>query len=147
MNNKDFTMSFLVEQSPREVFEAVNNVQGWWIDQIEGESHKLNDEFSVQFADIHYSRQKLVEFVPDSKVVWLITDSRLSFLTDKEEWTGSKIVFEISKQDSKTKFQFTHEGLVPDIECYSSCSNAWSDFITKSLFKLITTGAGEPFHK
>ena len=34
--------------------------------------------------------------------------------------------------------------LVPEIECYNDCSNAWSGYIQDSLFNLITTGKGQP---
>jgi len=60
------------------------------------------------------------------------------------EWKGTKVVFEISEQDGKTKIRFTHQGLVPQHECYEVCSNAWTGYITSSLYKLITTGKGEP---
>jgi hypothetical protein len=37
-----------------------------------------------------------------------------------------------------------YSGLVPAYECYDVCSNAWGQYITGSLRKLITTGTGEP---
>jgi hypothetical protein len=72
----------------------------------------LNDEF---IFEVHYSRQKLVEVIPGKKVVWQITDSRLSFIQDTTEWTGTKVIFEISRERDKTWLVFTHEGLVPDV--------------------------------
>jgi hypothetical protein len=143
---KDYAKSILVDQTPDEVFNAVNNVRGWWIDKIDGKSEKLNDEFAVNFYDgVHYSKQKLVEFVPGKKVVWLITDSKLNFIEQKDEWTGTKVVFEISKKGDKTELLFLHEGLIPGIECYKDCSNAWGGYV-HSLQQLIATGKGTPTH-
>jgi hypothetical protein len=81
--------------------------------------------------------------IPDQKVVWLVTESRINFVEDKDEWTGTKIIFEISKKDNKTQVRFTHLGLHPEVECYDSCSNAWGQLIQQSLYSLITTGEGQ----
>lgn len=142
MKNKGFSTAILVDQSPKEVFNAVNNARGWWQGVIEGSTDKLNDEFIYRMEEIHFSKQRLVEVIPDKKVVWLVTESRLNFVKKKSEWTGTKISFEISKQGSKTELRFTHLGLVPEFECYGGCSNAWSQLIGQSLLSLITTGKG-----
>lgn len=143
MENQNFTVSFLTDQTPKEAFDAINNVYGWWTENIEGNSQKLNDEFEVRFGEVHYSKQKLIEVIPDKKVVWLITDSKLNFLKDKNEWTNTEISFDIAEQDNKTQVSFTHIGLIPKIECYRDCSNAWSYYVT-SLRNLIITGKGQP---
>jgi hypothetical protein len=139
----DFTTIILVNQTPKEAFNAINNVGAWWQGEIKGNSTKLNDEFIYRMEEIHFSKQKLVEVVPNKKVVWLITESKLNFTKDKSEWTGTKIIFEISKINNKTQVRFTHSGLVPMFECYGDCSNAWTRLIQKSLFSLITTGKGK----
>jgi len=144
LDNQNFTTTFLVDQTPREVFNAVNNVRGWWPEVIEGSTGKLNDEFIYQVKDIHYSKIKLIEVIPDKKVVWLVTDSYLNFFKDKSEWTGTKVRFEISEQGNKTQLLFTHEGLVPEYECFNVCSNAWGSYINGSLRSLIETGKGRP---
>ena len=143
MANQNFSVSFLVDQRPGEVFAAVNNVKGWWTENLDGNTQELNDEFEVRFGDVHYSKQKLIEVVPNKKVVWLVTDSKLNFLKDKSEWTGTRISFEMAEQDKKTQVRFTHLGLVPEIECYDACSNAWSDYIKHSLRALITSSNGK----
>jgi hypothetical protein len=140
---QDYTTSIVVDETPKEVFNAINNVRGWWQGEIEGSTDKLNDEFTYRMKDIHFSKQKVVELIPDKKVVWLVTESKLNFTKDKSEWTGTKIIFDISKQGSKTQLRFTHASLVPEFECYGGCSGAWGGLIEKSLFSLITTGKGK----
>ena len=147
MNTQDFTTAIIVPQTAKEAFDAVNNVYGWWTENMEGNSKQLNDEFTVTFGDVHVSTQKITEFIPGKKVVWLITKSRLNFIKDKQEWTNTKISFEISTENDKTKVHFTHIGLVPEIECFDACSNAWSQYIQGSLLSLITTGKGQPTFK
>ena len=144
MKNQDYTVSIIVKADPHKAFKAINSVTKWWTENLEGSSQKLNDEFTVRFEDVHMSTQKLVELIPDKKVVWLVTDSKLNFVKDKQEWTNTKIVFDITEKDHKTQIRFTHLGLIPDIECYSGCSNAWGQYIQGSLLKLLTDGKGIP---
>jgi predicted phosphohydrolase len=144
MGTPDFTATLLVDQTPKEAFDAINNVRGWWSEEIEGNTHKLNDEFTYHFEDIHACRMKLIEVIPDGKVVWLVMDNYFKFTKDKTEWTGTKISFEISEQDNKTQIRFTHLGLVPEYECFEICRDAWSNYIHNSLGSLISTGKGQP---
>ena len=143
MNDQDFTTTILVEQTTNEVFNAINNVAGWWQGEIEGSTKELNDEFDYRMMEFHFSKQKVVEIIPNKKVIWLVTDSNLNSFKHKSEWTGTKIIFEISEINNKTQLRFTHIGLVPNNECYGDCSNAWEQLVQQSLFSLITTGKGK----
>jgi hypothetical protein len=142
MNNQNFTTTIEVDQTPTEVFSAVTNVRGWWSDVIEGGTAKLNDEFTYHYEDLHKCKMKLIEVIPDQKVVWLVEENYFSFTNDKSEWTGTKIIFGITKKGNKTQLTFIHDGLVPEYECYDVCSNAWGSYINESLLSLITTGEG-----
>src|SRR4249920_1063663 len=106
MNTSDFSTTLLVKQTPKEVFKSINSVSKWWTENLDGSSQKLDDEFEVRFGDVHYSRQKLVEVVPDKKVVWLVTDSKLNFIKDGEEWTGTRISFDILEKEGNTQIRF-----------------------------------------
>lgn len=144
MNDRNITTTFSVDQTPKEAFDAINNVRGWWSGEIEGSTDKLGDEFTYRYQDLHYSKQKIIELIPGKKVVWLVLDSTLNFVEDKSEWNGTKIIFEISKKGNKTEVRFTHAGLVPKHECYNACSDAWGFYINDSLRSLITKGKGQP---
>jgi hypothetical protein len=141
---QSFSTSFTVVQTPEEVFAAVNHVRGWWSEEIEGDTDKVGAEFAYHFKDIHYCKIKIVEFIPNQRVVWQVLDNYFSFTQDKTEWKDTKIRFEIVKKDDKTELQFIHLGLVPQYECYDACSDGWSTYIKGSLRSLIMTGKGQP---
>ena len=143
MQNQHLSIVFPVKGATLQAFDSINKVTAWWTENLVGESAGLNDEFVVQFGDVHFSRQKIVEMIPGKKVVWLITESRLNFVADKQEWTGTRIIFEVLEENGQTMIRFTHEGLVPQVECYDACSGAWSQYMG-SLQQLINTGRGEP---
>jgi hypothetical protein len=147
MTNHGYSTSFTVEQSPEAVFAAINNVRGWWGEDIDGSADRLGEEFTFRVEAIHYSKQKITEFVPNKKVVWLVLDNYFNFVQDKSEWVNTEVTFEIAEKDGKTEVQFSHLGLVPEYECFEICSNAWGTYINSSLQKLITTGKGHPNSK
>jgi hypothetical protein len=147
MSDQNYTTSFIVDQTPEEVFAAINNVRGWWTGEIEGDTDKLGAEWTYRYKDIHRSKQKITELIPGKKVVWRVLDSYLKFVEEKTEWNGTDIVFDISKKGDKTEVRFTHVGLAPQIECFNKCSDAWSSIINGSLQSLIVGGKGQPFEK
>ena len=144
MNNQSFTSTILVDKRPKEAFDAINNVRGWWSEQIDGGTEHLNDEFTYRRLDLHCCKMKLTEVVPDKKVSWLVLENYFNFTQDQNEWVGTIPTFEISEKDNKTEIRFTHQGLIPGHECYNICHDAWSFYIQKSLHNLIMTGKGEP---
>ena len=138
---ESFTATIEVVKSPQEVFNAITDVTNWWSKDFEGSSTKLNDEFIINHPHQHYSKQKLVEVVPDRKMIWLVTESRLPWIKkNEEEWTNTKMIFEISTRDDKTVLRFTHHGLVPGKECYAMCEKGWNMIIKDWLFHLIIVG-------
>src|SRR4051812_5332112 len=99
MNYQSFTTTIEVSKSPHDVFNHLtNDVAKWWGGKdFKGNSTKLNDEFVIHHPGAHYSKQKLIEVIPDKKIVWLVKESKLNWLEkDMNEWTSTKMIFEIT---------------------------------------------------
>lgn len=136
MKKQSFSYRFTTPQSPEKVFERLQNIPQWWSglfnETIEGKSAKTNDEFTFSAGEgMHFSRQKLVELVPNRKIAWQVTDSKLTFLENTSEWNGTQLQFDLSSDGKITTVTFTHDGLVPQMECYGNCSSAWTGYLEK----------------
>ncbi|MFE4456051.1 SRPBCC domain-containing protein [Nocardia tengchongensis] len=144
MAGTSFTTEFAVSQSPRTVFDAVLDVRGWWSASLAGKSATVGDVFFYEVPGIHRLTIEVIEAEPARTVVWRVRDSWLELVEDKAEWTDTIIRFEIDEVDGETTLRFTHEGLVPEFECFDVCRKGWDFYVGTSLRKLITTGEGEP---
>ena len=141
MKKENFTYSFKSSKTPAEIFELLLDVEQWWSglyeETIKGTSQELNDEFSFEAGQgAHYTKQKLVELVPHKRIAWLVTESRLDFVSDPGEWANTKICFDLSRENNQTTVTFTHEGLTTGIECYGQCSAGWTGYLDNLKKKL-----------
>ena len=141
----DFTASFVVPRSPADVFAAINNVRGWWGEHVEGSNDKIGDEFIFRVRDVHYSKLRVVDLVPNEKVVWLVLENYMNFVHDQTEWVGTRISFEIVRTGAETEVRFVHLGLTRKYQCFEACSGAWASLMRGSVPSLITTGKGQPY--
>jgi len=141
MEKLDYHISITVNVPAEQAFKSINSVSKWWTENVAGSSEKLNDEFIVRSGDVHYSKHRIIELIPDKKVVWLVTESKLNWIkNNKDEWTNTKMIFEIIPDGTKTTIHFTHEGLIPGQECYENCVKGWDSIIQQNLYKYLTTG-------
>ncbi|MEU3273280.1 SRPBCC domain-containing protein [Saccharomonospora sp. NPDC006951] len=155
-NTENLTASMSVNQPPQDVFAAITNVRGWWSENLIGDTAALHDEFV--FIDdythagevaqgkpgIRFARFQITEIEPGKRVVWRVVDACLTFVEDSGEWTGTDVIFDLATTEDGTNLYFTHKGLTTASECFDSCSQGWTFYITTSLPELITTGTGQP---
>jgi hypothetical protein len=144
MSKHSFATSFSVDRTPREAFEAITNVRGWWSEEIDGDTAEPGGEFTYHYEDVHRCTIRVTELNPGRKVSWLVVENYFDFTQDQTEWTNTTITFDISEKDGQTEIRFTHQGLVPEHECFDVCSTSWSFYVNDSLRNLITTGEGQP---
>jgi len=134
--NMDYAYRFDSSKSAGEIFQLLLQIKNWWTgfyeETITGKSEKTGDEFEfLAGGGVHFSKHKLVELVPNERIVWAVTDSKLSFISKTDEWIGTKLRFDIEDNGDCRIITFTHEGLFPKLECYGSCSGAWTEYMEK----------------
>ncbi|MGQ2907425.1 MAG: SRPBCC family protein [Aliihoeflea sp.] len=139
-----FSTTVSVDKSPLEAFRAIVDPRSWWGADIEGHADVLGQDWTYRYKDLHVSRQRTAELVPGRRIVWEIVEARMSFLRDVSEWKGTKLAFDLTPQGEGTEIRFAHVGLVPDVECFDICTDAWTGLIHGSLRDRIETGIGHP---
>ena len=144
MKKDNYTSTITVSKDASTTQSAIKNFRTWWSEEIVGETDKLGETFFYHYKDVHLCKLKLIEAIPNQKLVYLVTDNEFNFTKDKTEWINTKLTFEISQKEGQTKVIFTHEGLTPEYECYEVCNDAWTSYIQGSLKNFIETGVGKP---
>jgi len=141
---EDFELRVHFDLPPAAVMAAVDRPRDWWSAGIEGSFDRPGDEFVFRHEDLHRSVQRVAEKIPGRRTVWLVTEGRISFVNNPDEWTGTELIFEAFPNDGGCELVFTHAGLDRTKECYADCVAGWTYFLTKSLPALVATGTGLP---
>ena len=143
MHSHDYQKSISAKISAAEAFSRIQAVSRWWTKGVTGCAENLNDLFTVRFGET-FVDFKVCEIDPPSKIVWQVIDSDLPWLKNKGEWTGTKVVWEVSRGAIATQITMTHVGLSPAVECYEKCEAGWNFFVGESLSRLMTENRGMP---
>lgn len=143
-NNKYRTAKYTVEmeiaKSPKDVFNHLINLKKWWPEDFEGEDIKLNSEFALGIGDSHYSKSKVIEFIPGKKLAWLTTESIRK--TDNFQWTGTKMIFELTPKDANIILKFTYDGVVFENE-YDRLIQICDMTLKEMFYNFIIYGKGK----
>ena len=83
MTDQSFTTTFSVDRSPKEVFDAINDVRAWWSAEVEGPTDVEGETFTFRVKDLHRSQIRVSELVPGERVVWTVLENYMSFVEDQ----------------------------------------------------------------
>ena len=144
VKTQDYQCSITTKIAPKETFNKISQISKWWSTNFEGESSKPGDVFTVRFKSGDRYTIKIGEMIPDKKIIWNVIDSDQTWHADRDEWTGTKIVWEISPEKSGSRATMTHIGLVSEFECYDQCKMGWDWLMKESLSKYLDVGKGLP---
>lgn len=132
-----YTVSIEFAKSPAEVFDHITDLSKWWPEDFVGESMKPGSEFVLRIGDEHYSKNKVTDFLPGKKVAWITTESIRK--SDNYDWTGTKMIFELTPNGGNTLLKFTYDGTVPENE-YDRLVEICNFCIKDALYNFIVNG-------
>jgi hypothetical protein len=136
----DFEWEIQSMKTTEEVFKILLDVRKWWSgfysEEINGKDERVDDVFTFK-AGNHYSKQRLVQLIPQKRIVWEVVESNLGFVDNNYEWLNTQLIFIITKLEDSTKVLFVHKGLTPMLECFQACSSAWTWYWENRLSPLL----------
>jgi len=148
MENKNYNRTIMVNASLEEAMKKISQINLWWRKDFSGIADNLNDKFTVPFGELNgeiaFVDFMISELVPNKKVTWKVLDCNLPWFKDKKEWNNTEVVFILSEENGKTTIDFTHIGLVPEVDCYEACEKGWDGHITRDLVKFMNEGIKLP---
>lgn len=128
-----------IDASKGKVFEAISTINGlsnWWTAQTAGNSEK-GDFIQFNFADHGGPKMKVIEVVPNEKVVWECVES-------PHGWVGHTYTFLLDENEGKIRVRFSHDGFPEQDDFYAICNFSWGRYM-ESLRQYCQTGNGEAF--
>jgi len=131
-----------IKASLDKVYQALATPEGiaaWWTTETKVDKKGggvMTTRFFVDGKLLGGFDLKVLELHPDKRVVWQVVDG-------PTEWIGTKIHFELKREDDFTIVLFRHEGWKEPVEFMYHCSTKWAIFLM-SLKSLGETGKGQP---
>jgi hypothetical protein len=123
-------------------YAAVSTAKGvaGWTKETSGDS-KLGSSLKVRFAapdgkELGKMDFTLLKLDADKAVRW-------RFTAGPEEWVGTDVTFDLSRDGEFTILLFGHRNWREPVEFMAHCSMKWATFLL-SLRELVETGKGKP---
>lgn len=136
----NYSVAIEVAKSPDDVFNHLINLKKWWPEDFDGDDIKLNSEFIFTTGDSHYSKNKVIEFIPNKKITWIALEAIRK--TDNYSWAGTKMIFELNPQNNNTLIKFTYDGVVFEDE-YERLVQICDITLKEMFYNFIINGKGK----
>ncbi|WP_282041634.1 SRPBCC family protein [Winogradskyella flava] len=130
ISDLDYRKQIKVASTAENVFKALtDHIHLWWSKTTDS-FQKANGQFTITFDNGYWWTFKIIEFKPNSELVWKCIDGEPEF---NKEWIGHVLHWLIIEDESETIINFHQAGLTPQLHCFEVCSSTWDMFITKKL--------------
>lgn len=142
-----YTREIIVSSTPGAAYRALTSEFDKWWTAGSGPVNSEGDTVTFKF-DTTYWAMRATKLVPEKSVEFECIEAHHVHeglpASIRKEWEGTKLIWTIQQQGDKTKISFTHEGLVPSLDCYKICEIGWDHFFVNSLKNYLDTGEGYP---
>lgn len=143
----EYSKTFEIEAPAGAVYAAITEgITQWWTTGS-GDASELGKIFTTRFGAT-YNHIKVSHLTQGKRADWDILEHYHAneALSRDDEWTGTRILWNLTPiGETRTKIEFTHEGLVKRMECWEICEAGWDFFLLNSLKPYLETGEGQPF--
>jgi len=129
----------IVRSSPEQIYKTLTTKEGaanWWTIQTEI-GCKVGDVNTFDFGERYHNIMKIVDLQPNKRVEW-------ECIKGDKEWIGTRLTFEIEKQDNNSILRFTHNNWREETDFFASCNYHWGYYM-RSIKLYCETGEGTPF--
>ncbi len=134
---KNYKATIISNLSVEEVYRAITEKMSDWWTSMSGKFLKISDQAKTDFGGKSFWSFEATVLDEPNKIELTCHDANHIHegLSDniRTEWLGTKLVFAITEEDGNTRIDFTHEGLVPELECFEVCKAGWDHFFLESL--------------
>jgi uncharacterized protein YndB with AHSA1/START domain len=127
-----------VKASPKETYKALTEpkkLAKWWTSDTKGSGTKVGDTLEFRFGEF-CQKFKVKALKPGKLVAWKSPKGQ-----GADEWEGTEITFDISKDNKQTYIWFSHSGWRKNSGFHAHCSMKWATFLL-SLKDLLEKGKG-----
>ncbi|WP_395377566.1 SRPBCC domain-containing protein [Marinicella sp. W31] len=145
---KNYTASITTLLSAQQVYQAITeDMSNWWT-PMSGKFSRIGDQAKTDFGGQSYWSFEASVLSEFSNIELTCHDANHIHegLGDsiRTEWLGTKLVFHIRPEESGTRIDFKHEGLVPELVCFDICKAGWDHYFLGSLKNYLDGKSGQP---
>jgi Activator of Hsp90 ATPase homolog 1-like protein len=129
----DIKHAIQIDAPPNRVFPLVASADGfkqWWAADVSGNDAAGPIELGFFNRSTVY-RLRSNESTKPQHASWLCESGK--------EWSGTRLLFDLTEQNGKTQLRFTHADWAAETEYFTSCNTTWGEL----MFRLKAAAEGK----
>ncbi|WP_299691081.1 hypothetical protein [uncultured Tateyamaria sp.] len=121
--------------------KIVDDLEHWWSTRIDRRDTGFTIHFNASHVDFAFDPG-----ATDGRFSWTCTAANMIIadVPDSDEWTGTRLIWEIRPSGTGSAITLTHKGLTPQIACFDVCRRGWEHFFESSLRNHLNGDAAQP---